>query len=108
MSWLHERDLTRMIDFIIANDAIAGTYNGSAPNPVRNQEFMYLLRKSMGIRISLPATEWMLQVGTFLLRTESELVLKSRNVIPKKLLNAGFQFDFPDVREAIPELIASN
>jgi uncharacterized protein (TIGR01777 family) len=107
MSWLHERDLARMIDFVIANDAIEGTYNGSAPNPVCNQDFMKLLRHNLGVRVGLPATEWMLNIGTFLLRTETELVLKSRNVVPKKLLDADFKFEFPKAQDAIAHLIAS-
>lgn len=104
MSWLHERDLVRMIDFIIENESITGTYNGSAPNPIRNQDFMALLRQSLGSRIGLPATRWMLEIGAVFLRTETELVLKSRNVLPRKLLEAGFQFDFPTAEDAITDL----
>ncbi|GAB4037832.1 TIGR01777 family oxidoreductase [Spirosoma jeollabukense] len=101
MSWLHEHDLSRMFDFIIQNDTIAGTYNASAPNPIRNREFMALLRQSLGIHVGLPAKEWMLTIGAFFLRTEPELILKSRNVVPQKLLDAGFTFDFPNAKDAI-------
>ncbi|CAN5556001.1 TIGR01777 family oxidoreductase [soil metagenome] len=104
MSWLHERDLSRIFDFIIQNDTIAGTYNASAPNPIRNHEFMALLRRSLGVPIGLPATEWMLTIGAFFLRTETELVLKSRNVVPRKLLDAGFTFDFSNAKDAIAAL----
>ena len=104
MSWLHERDLGRMIDFIIENDLLTGTYNGSAPNPIRNRDFMTLLRQTLGSRLGLPATEWMLEIGAVFLRTETELVLKSRNVVPQKLLEAGFQFEFPSAEDAILDL----
>jgi len=105
MSWLHERDLSNIFEFVIQNDGIAGTYNASAPTPIRNRDFMALLRQSLGIRIGLPATEWMLGIGAVFLRTEPELVIKSRNVIPKKLLDAGFKFQFSRAKEAIGALI---
>ena len=105
MSWLHERDLARMVDFVIENDTTDGTYNGSAPNPVRNRDFMALLRQALGVRIGLPAAEWMLTIGAVFLRTETELVLKSRNVVPKKLLDEGFQFDFSQAEDAIHDLL---
>lgn len=104
MSWLHKRDLSRIFDFIIQNDTITGTYNASAPNPIRNHEFMALLRRSLGIPIGLPATEWMLTIGAIFLRTETELVLKSRNVVPRKLLDAGFTFDYSNAKDAIAVL----
>ncbi len=107
MSWLHERDLVRMIDFIIENKSLTGTYNGSAPNPIRNRDFMALLRQMLGSRLGLPASEWMLEIGAVFLRTETELVLKSRNVVPQKLLEAGFQFDYPRAEDAILDLTTS-
>ncbi|GAB4034810.1 TIGR01777 family oxidoreductase [Spirosoma gilvum] len=106
ISWLHERDLVRIIDFIIQNDTIAGIYNASAPHPIRNESFMRLLRQAVGIPIGLRASEWMLKIGAILLRTETELVLKSRNVVPGKLVEAGFQFEFKEAKAAINDLIA--
>ncbi|GAB3694240.1 TIGR01777 family oxidoreductase [Spirosoma flavus] len=106
MSWLHEQDLNNIIDFIIQNDTITGTYNCSAPYPIRNKTFMQTLRKSMGAKFGLTSTEWMLTIGAFFLRTEPELVLKSRNLVPKKLLNSGFRFQFPTAQEAFLDLIA--
>lgn len=107
MSWLHERDLGRIFSFIIQNNTIAGTYNASAPNPVRNHAFMALVRQALAVPYGLRATEWMLTIGAVLLRTETELLLKSRNVVPRKLLNAGFSFDFPNAKEAISDLTSS-
>ncbi len=101
MSWLHEDDLTRIIDFIITNDTLTGTYNASAPNPIRNRDLMALIRRALGVRVGLPAAEWMLEIGAVFLRTEPELVLKSRNVVPRKLLDAGFQFNFLKAEEAV-------
>jgi hypothetical protein len=107
VSWLHERDLVRIIDFIIENNRIEGTYNVSAPEPIRNQNLMTLLRQSFRMPFGLPATEWMLAVGTFLLRTEPELVLKSRNVVPRRLLDAGFRFEFDTADKAVSDLATS-
>ena len=71
---------------------IDGIVNVSSPNPLPNAEFMRILWNASGIRPGLPATEWMLEVGAFFLRTETELILKSRRVVPTQLLNAGFIF----------------
>jgi hypothetical protein len=73
--------------------------------PLANSEFMRALREAWGIGIGLPATRWMLEVGTFLMRTESELVLKSRRVVPRRLLEAGFAFEFPIWPEAARDLV---
>jgi uncharacterized protein (TIGR01777 family) len=104
ISWLHERDLGRIVDFIIQNDSIQGTLNATAPNPVRNHQFMKLLRQSLSIPFGLPASEWMLEVGALLLGTETELILKSRNVAPKRLLDAGFVFEYNNAQKAIHAL----
>ncbi|GAB3020975.1 TIGR01777 family oxidoreductase [Spirosoma pulveris] len=106
ISWLHEQDLGRIFDFIIENDFISGTLNATSPNPVRNHQFMTLLRQSLTVPFGLPAAEWMLKVGALFLRTETELILKSRNVVPKRLLDAGFTFAYPNVQDAIKALTA--
>jgi uncharacterized protein (TIGR01777 family) len=103
-SWVHDADLCRAIDFLVARDELAGIVNISAPHPLPNREFMRILRDAWGARIGLPATEWMLEVGTFFMRSESELVLKSRRVIPTRLLEAGFTFEFPNWPEAAADL----
>lgn len=105
ISWLHEHDFARIIDFIIGNDSLSGAYNATAPNPTRNSTFMSLLRKALHIPVGIPATEWMITIGAFLLRTEPELILKSRNVRPANLAQAGFQFQYPILEQAICELI---
>jgi uncharacterized protein (TIGR01777 family) len=105
VSWIHDADFARAIDFLIANSALDGAVNIAAPNPLPNHDFMAAMRRAYGAPIGLPATEWMLEVGSFVLRTESELVLKSRRVVPRRLLEAGFTFGFPDWTAAAADLV---
>jgi uncharacterized protein (TIGR01777 family) len=95
VSWIHDHDLIRSIDWLIEHDEIVGPVNLAAPNPVTNAEFMRTLRKAYGISFGLPASELMLSLGAWALRSETELMLKSRRVIPTRLLESGFTFDFP-------------
>lgn len=104
VSWIHEHDFCRAIDLLLANDW-TGPVNLCAPNPLPNAEFMRALRTAAGVRIGLPATRWMLEIGAWFLRTETELILKSRRVIPGRLLAAGFRFDFPDWPAAAADLV---
>jgi uncharacterized protein (TIGR01777 family) len=94
VSWIHEVDFIRSIEFLIARTELSGAVNLASPHPLPNHEFFGVLRKAWGTRIGLPVTEGMLELGTLLLRTESELVLKSRQVVPGRLLEAGFQFEY--------------
>ena len=99
-------DFARAVDFLIANETMTGPVNICSPNPLRNREFMRALRASWRQPVGLPAPAWMIEIGSFLLRTESELVLKSRRVIPGRLLNAGFSFTYPEWPAAAQELVA--
>jgi hypothetical protein len=83
------------IELLIAREDLEGCINVSAPHPVPNREFMQILQCAAGVRLGLPATKWMLELGAFFLRTETELILKSRRVLPSRLLHAGFSFAFP-------------
>ncbi len=105
VSWIHEADFLRAIEFLITDDELSGPVNICSPNPVTNREFLRALRAAWRQPIGLPAPAWMIEIGTFLLRTESELVLKSRWVIPTKLVDAGFIFNFPDWPTAAQELV---
>jgi uncharacterized protein len=105
VSWVHERDFMRSIEYLIAHDDLDGTINIASPNPLPNAEFMAALREAWGTRLGLPAAEWMLELGAIFLRTETELILKSRRVVPGRLLAHGFQFDFPDWAEAARDLV---
>lgn len=104
VSWIHDQDFLRIISWLIEHHEIDGPVNLAAPNPVPNKEFMRVLRQAWGIRFGLPARQWMLEIGAFFLQTESELILKSRRVIPGRLLQGGFQFQFPDWPAAARDL----
>jgi uncharacterized protein len=103
-SWIHSADLCRMIEWIDEHDELEGTYNCSSPNPVTNSSFMQTLRKVTGHTIGLPAFTWMLHVGAVLIGTETELLLKSRWVIPTKIQATGFQFTYPGLEDAFKEI----
>jgi uncharacterized protein (TIGR01777 family) len=94
VSWIHDRDFVRAVDHILDHE-LAGPINLAAPEPLPQRDFMRELRAAWGVRLGLPATAWMAEVGAWVLRTDTELLLKSRRVVPGRLLDAGFTFDFP-------------
>ena len=106
VSWIHLDDFCRAIEFLIDHPEIEGPVNLSAPGAIPNRQFMRELRQAAGVKIGLPATRWMLAIGAFFLRTETELLLKSRWVAPGKLTAAGFELQFPTWAEAAKELVA--
>jgi uncharacterized protein (TIGR01777 family) len=108
VSWVHIDDFCRAIEFLIEREDLDGTINITSPNPLNNSDFMRDLRRAMGIRLGLPATRWMLEIGAFFLRTETELPLKSRWVLPKRLVDAGFEFNHSDWPIAARDLFADN
>jgi len=105
VSWIHELDFARALEFLIDHDELQGPVNIATPNPLPNCAFMQELRDAWGVPNGLPAPAPLIEIGSFLLRTESELVLKSRRVIPGRLLDAGFQFEFPDWARASEDLV---
>jgi uncharacterized protein (TIGR01777 family) len=110
VSWLHYLDYCRITDLLLARPEITdeshGIVNMTAPEPLPNRDFMRALRKAWHAPIGLPAYSWMIEIGTFLLRTESELVLKSRRAVPTVLLRQGYQFAFPTWPAAAIDLVA--
>jgi hypothetical protein len=104
VSWIHEEDFIGAVYWLIQRHDIDGAVNLSAPEPLPNAEFMRVLREAWGVRIGLPATEWMLEIGARFIRTETELILKSRRVSPGRLLREGFQFHYPNWPAAAKEL----
>jgi len=106
VSWLHDEDFCRAIAWLIEHEDFSGAVNLAAPNPIPNRDFMRDVRQANGSPIGLPATRWMLEIGAFFLRTETELPLKSRRVIPTRLLDAGFTFQHPTWLEAAKEIVA--
>ncbi|MEX5635097.1 epimerase [Parafrankia sp. FMc2] len=106
MSWIHGRDFARAVDLLLTDDTFAGPVNLAAPNPLPLRDFMAGLRGAAGVRLGLPATRWMAEIGAFALRSDTELLLKSRRVVPGRLLGAGFAFDFPAWPAAAEDLVA--
>ena len=104
VSWIHEADFVRAIHFLIERDDIDGAVNLASPNPIPNREFMASVRRAWGATVGLPSAKWMLEVGAVFLRTETELILKSRRVVPGRLLREGFSFKYPDWPGAVGEL----
>ncbi len=106
VSWIHEQDFVRAVLWLIEHKELDGPVNVASPNPLNNAEFMRDLRAAWGMPFGLPASEWMLELGAFMLRSESELALKSRRVVPGRLLESGFTFNFPAWPEAAADLCA--
>jgi uncharacterized protein (TIGR01777 family) len=104
VSWIHDRDFVRAVYWLIDHAELDGPVNLASPHPIQNAEFMRTLRSAWGIGFGLPARKWMLEIGAFFLRTETELVLKSRRVVPGRLLESGFVFQFPTWEQAASDL----
>lgn len=102
-SWVHIEDVARIIDFLEATPSLEGPVNAASPHPVDNVEFMATVRRVLGVRVGPPMPRWMLELGAIGIRTETELILKSRWVRPEKLTAAGFEFRHPVLEEAIRE-----
>ncbi len=105
VSWIHERDFCRAIEWLIEHRDASGTFNLAAPHPVTNAEMMRRLRELCRVPFGLPASLWMLEFGAFFLRTETELVIKSRRVVPGRLLKECFNFEYPLLRPAFEDLL---
>ena len=104
ISWIHEQDFISAVWFLIDNASVSGPVNLAAPCPLPNADFMRALRAAWGARIGLPASRWMLTLGAYFMRTETELVLKSRRVVPGRLAALGFKFAFPTWPEGAADL----
>ncbi len=105
VSWIHELDFCSAVDFLIQREGLDGPVNLASPNPLPNRDFMLGLRDAWGMPNGFPAPALAVELGAFFLRTESELVLKSRYVVPTRLLDAGFTFEFPHWPEAAEDLV---
>lgn len=104
-SWIHITDTCRIIEWLYDHPELDGTFNCSSPGAVTNNQFMITLREVTNTSIGLPAYEWMLSIGAAFLGTETELVLKSRWVVPARLVETGFQFTYPTLKEALENII---
>ena len=122
VSWIHEADFCGCIDHLIADETLTGAVNVASPNPVPNASFMKSLREALGAKFGLPAAKWMLEIGAIpktnhnlallqllmiskTMKTETELLLKSRRVVPGRLLEAGYDFKYPQWPAACRDLV---
>ena len=104
VSWLHARDFCYIVEHLISNNNSSGIYNLTAPHPVTNSEMMQTLRSELNIPIGLPAPRPLLEIGAFVMRTETELIVKSRRVEPERLLHEGYDFHFSRMAGAVRSL----
>nr|WP_315223629.1 TIGR01777 family oxidoreductase [uncultured Flavobacterium sp.] len=104
ISWIHEDDFANAVEFILQKE-ITGRINIVSPQPIRNSEFMKQLRTAVGAPFGIPISTFLLKIGSFIIRTETELVLKSRNVIPRRLLENGFKFQFENIDNTFKNLL---
>lgn len=104
-SWIHLEDLFDIVLFLQSQENLSGVFNCSSPNPIDNATLMKALRKEMGVKVGLPSPEWMLKMGAVFIGTETELILKSRWVVPEKLVEAGYQFKFPVIDKALANIL---
>ena len=106
ISWLHQQDYLRILQFIIDTPTVEGAINATAPNPIPNQQFLARMRDALGISLAMPLPAPLLEMGAFLIRTETELILKSRCVVPRRLQQLGFRFKYPESAGALAELLS--
>ena len=105
VSWLHVQDFCRAVEFLATQTEESGAFNVCAPHPVPNREFNGILCRALRPLLRLPQPAWLLEVGAFFLRTETELILKSRKVYPQRLLDLGFAFQYPTCEQAVTDLL---
>jgi uncharacterized protein len=106
MSWIHEQDAAKCTEWLLQHETITGIINCTSPEPVKNDSFMTDLRQIYGIQFGVPAPAWLLEIGAAFIGTETELILKSRWVLPKRLLDSGYVFLYPKVQHAIKDILS--
>ncbi len=104
VSWIHDQDFVRAVAFLLSREDLAGPVNLAAPHPLPQRDLMRTLRTAVGAPFGLPATRWMAEAGALVMRSDTELLLKSRRVVPTRLLDAGFAFDRPRWPQAAQDL----
>lgn len=104
-SWIHVEDLYRIVRFLQDHEQLDGVFNCASPQPVSNTQLMRELRSALGTPIGLPAPAWLLEMGAGLIGTETELILKSRWVIPERLERAGFAFTYPTLKQTLEDIL---
>jgi len=106
-SWIHIKDLFNIILFLQSKKELNGVFNCSSPTPIDNKTLMKTFRKTMKVKLGLPAPEWLLHIGVVIIRTEAELILKSRWVIPERLIQAGYSFKYPVIEATLKDILGS-
>jgi len=104
-SWIHLEDYFRTVQFLMENVSLNGTLNCTSPNPLSNSDFMKSLRNTLRVPFGIPAPKWVVEIGAMLIGTEPSLLLNSSFVIPKRLMEAGFQFAYPQIDNALSDLL---
>jgi len=107
-SWIHEEDFVRAVKYLMNNSEASGVYNLAAPNPVRNRRFMKTLRRVMKVSFGFSLPKLLLEIGAIFIRTETELILKSRRVVPARLMKDGFEFRYHLLEQALESIINFN
>ncbi|TYB40912.1 TIGR01777 family oxidoreductase [Actinomadura chibensis] len=105
VSWIHDRDFVRAVEFLIERDDLEGAVNLAAPGPLPQRAFMRALRAAWGVPVGLPATKWMAEIGALAIRSDTELLFKSRRVVPGRLTEAGFSFEYTEWPGAAADLV---
>jgi uncharacterized protein (TIGR01777 family) len=104
VSWVHEQDTARCTEWLLEHTELDGVINCTAPGPIKNKTFMRYIREAVRMPFGLPAPEWLLKIGAVIIGTETELILKSRWVLPRRLLSSGFVFQFPEAESAVKDI----
>jgi len=105
ISWIHEDDVAAIMHWLYEHAHLQGTFNATAPTPVHNAAFMRTLREVSGVKLGLPSPAWLLELGARFIGTETELILKSRWVMPSRLLGAGYTFKYPELADALKSIL---
>lgn len=106
VTWIHEQDVAAITEWVYDHPEMTGAINVTSPNALKNTEFMHIIRKAYGISFRLPSPKWLLEIGAAIIGTETELVLKSRWVYPKLLLDSGYKFQYPEADHAVNDLVS--
>jgi uncharacterized protein len=105
ISWVHELDAARSTEWLMDHPELTGVFNCTAPIAAKNAELMHIIRKTYGMPLGLPAPKWLLEIGSVVIGTETELILKSRWVLPKRLLDSGFKFEYATAGVAVKDIL---
>lgn len=105
VSWIHEQDAAKCTEWLLQHEGISGVLNCTSPRPVKNEVLMAAIRKACGMAFGVPSPAWLLELGARIVGTETELLLKSRWVLPKRLLDNRFEFSYPEIEHAVNDIV---